>query len=102
MIYWTGGDPTSFVMIQGSGVSATGVRSTFSCVERTSAGQFTLPAYVTASLPGSPTGVTVSAATGFFPGSRFQTSGLDYGFLSYCSPTSALCIGNFYYYYDDY
>jgi hypothetical protein len=101
-VSWRGGDPTSFVVIQGAGVSPTGVRSTFSCVERTSAGQFALPVYVTASLPGIPTEVAVSAATGFFPGSRFQASGLDYGFLSYCSPTSPVCIGNFYYYYDDY
>jgi uncharacterized protein (TIGR03437 family) len=101
IVTWRGGDPSSYVIIQGTGVSTTGLRSTFSCVERASAGQFALPSYVTASLPGSPTGIVVSAATGFFPGGRFQATGLDYGFLSYCSPTSAMCIGNFFY-YDDY
>jgi hypothetical protein len=101
-VTWSGGDPSSYVVIQGAGVSTIGARSAFSCVERTSAGQFTLPSYVTASLLGNQTEIAVSAATGFFPGSRFQSSGLDYGFLSFCSPTSAICIGNFFNYFDDF
>lgn len=99
---WQGGDPSSYVVIQGMGVATTGMRNTFSCVERTSAGQFTLPSYVTASLPGVPIVGSVSAAAGFFPGSRFQTPGLDYGFLSFCSPISATCSGNFFFYFDDF
>ena len=99
-VTWQGGDPSAYLVIQGSGQSAT-ARSTFSCVERTSAGQFTVPPYVTASLPGSPSNIVVSAATGFSPASRFQAPGLDYGFLSFCSPLNAFCTANFYYYYDD-
>ena len=101
-VRWTGGDPSSYLVIQGAGASTTGARSTFSCVERTGAGQFTLPSYVTASLPGNPTEIVTSAATGLFPGGLFQAPGLDYGFLSFCSPTTALCIGNFFNYFDDF
>jgi hypothetical protein len=91
LVQWQGGDPAGYVVIQGSAQSASGVTTNFSCVERTSAGQFALPSVVTSSLPGAPSGVTVVVAAGTGAQNRFKAVGLDLAFFSFCSPTSALC-----------
>jgi uncharacterized protein (TIGR03437 family) len=91
VVKWQGGDPTGYVVIQGSAQSGSGVTTNFSCVERTSTGQFALPPVVMASLPGAPSGVTAGAAAGTAAQNRFKAMGLDLAFFSFCSPVSALC-----------
>jgi uncharacterized protein (TIGR03437 family) len=87
-ITWTGGDPTGYVTITGSSfavVGSSGVGASFSCQAPTSAGNFTIPAYVLLSLP-------ASSSTGGFaiPGSlsvgtssalkQFTATGIDIGY----------------------
>ena len=95
-VQWTGGDPTGYVVIQGAAQSASGVNSSFTCVERTSAGQFTVPPVVMSSLPGSPNGVTALVAAGTAAQNQFKAVGLDLAFFSFCSPTSTLCNGPYF------
>jgi hypothetical protein len=90
-VIWRGGDPQGYVVIQGSAQSPAGASTNFSCVERTSAGQFAIPPYLLASLPAPPGGVTAMTAAGTSPQNRFQARGLDFGFFSFCSPLTALC-----------
>jgi len=98
-VNWRGGDPTGYVVIQGSGQSATGVTASFSCVERAGAIQFTVPPYVIASLPGSPTDISALIAAGSSAQNRFKATGLDIGYFNFCSPSSALCGVRYFYYY---
>jgi len=96
-VAWRGGDSQGYVLIQGSALSPVGASTNFSCVERTSAGQFAIPAYLLASLPAPPGGVTATIAAGTSPQNRFQARGLDLGFFSFCSPVGALCSPAAYY-----
>ena len=98
-VNWRGGDPQGYVVIQGSAQSPAGTSTNFSCVERTSAGQFAIPSYLLASLPAPPAGVTAMTAAGSSPQNRFQARGLDFGFFSFCSPLSALCSPSYYFEY---
>jgi hypothetical protein len=98
-VNWHGGDPAGYVVVQGSALSTAGVRTSFSCVERASAGQFTVPAYVLSSLPTSPSDLVALVAAGSSAQNRFKAPGLDLGYFSFCSPSSALCNGLFDYYY---
>jgi hypothetical protein len=95
-VNWQGGDPTGYVVIQGSVKSASGVPTNFTCVERTSAGQFALPPVVMSSLPGAPSGVTAVVAAGTAAQNRFKAAGLDLAFFSFCSPISGLCNGPYF------
>ena len=67
-------------------------------MERSSAGQFTVPPYVLSSLPASPTDISALIAAGSSPQNRFKAPGLDLGYFSFCSPTSPLCTVFFDYY----
>jgi hypothetical protein len=96
VVNWQGGDPTGYVVIQGSAQSASGVTANFTCVERTSAGQFTLPRVVTSRLPGTPSGITATVAAGTAAQNRFKAAGLDLAFFSFCSPVSGLCRGPYF------
>lgn len=65
-VNWTGGDPNGFIQIYGfssSAVSENAVTGFFSCLERSSAGSFNVPAAILLALPPSPAG----SATGFTP-----------------------------------
>jgi hypothetical protein len=95
-VQWQGGDPTGYVVIQGAAQSASGVTANFTCVERTSIGQFAVPPVVMSSLPGSPGGVTALLAAGTAAQNRFKAAGLDLAFFSFCSPKSALCNGPYF------
>lgn len=95
-VNWRGGDPAGYVAIQGSAPSTPGVRTSFSCVERASAGQFTVPPYVLSSLPASPSEISALIVAGSSPQNRFKAPGLDLGYFSFCSPLSALC-GSWYF-----
>jgi uncharacterized protein (TIGR03437 family) len=93
-VSWRGGDPTAYVAIQGSAQSsATGARAGFSCVERASASQFTVPSFVLSSLPASPGDISAQIATGSSPQNRFRAPGLDLGYFYFCSASSAPCSG---------
>jgi uncharacterized protein (TIGR03437 family) len=99
-VNWKGGDQQGYVVVQGSAPTTAGTSTNFTCVERTSAGQFAIPSYLLSSLPATPVGVTVLTPAGMSPQNRFQARGLDYGFLSFCSPQSQLCMPGQYFYYD--
>ena len=85
-ITWTGGDPNSYVYITGSSVNITNNSgASFVCLERVSAGGFTVPPPVLLALPASggaqfPTG-TLSVGS-FSTPSRFTAPGLDAGFVT--------------------
>lgn len=97
LVTWSGGDPSKeYVTIFGaSGMDTTGegdvVGSLFFCIERNSAGRFTVPSYVLQALPTSPvmsevpTGLLAVGSGG--EGNRFTASGLDYGTIQYSSTT---------------
>jgi uncharacterized protein (TIGR03437 family) len=95
-VKWQGGDPTGYVVIQGSAQSTSGVTTNFTCVERTSSGQFAVPPVVMSSLPGAPNGITALTAAGTAAQNRFKAAGLDVAFFSFCSPISALCNGPYF------
>jgi hypothetical protein len=98
-ITWTGGDPSSFVNIDGGNfnlVGSSAVGASFHCEAPISAGTFTIPAIVLLSLPGGggtsvggitiPTGsLSVGAST--VP-TTFTAPGLDLGYVSASSSTS--------------
>jgi len=93
LVTWTGGDPNGFTYIAGGSVNAANTASaTFVCFERTSAGQFTIPASVLLALPASGTQVGFSLGTlivGTVTTPTFFTaSGLDIGSTSYVSTVS--------------
>ena len=53
-VKWSGGDPNSYVSIVGVSTNVTGnvtLSGNFTCTERISAGQFTVPPYVTLAMP---------------------------------------------------
>ena len=98
-VSWRGGDPAGYVVMQGSAQTTSGVNANFVCVERTAAGQFALPPHVVSSLPGVPGDVSAMIAAGSSPQNRFKATGLDIGYLNFCSPSTPLCNGSFYYGY---
>jgi hypothetical protein len=98
-VNWRGGDPAGYVVIQGSAQSPAGARTSFACVERAGAGQFTVPPYVLSSLPATPSDISALIAAGSSSQNRFKAPGLDLGYFSFCSPSSALCSGFFDYYW---
>ena len=88
-ITWSGGDPNAFVFITGYSVSADNVGATFTCTERVSAGQFTVPSFVLSALPpsGSSEGVPLGGllvGTTPLPGpNKFTAPGLDAAYFIY-------------------
>ncbi len=85
-IAWTGGNPSGYVIVQGSGLMNPIVPNVnFVCTERVAAGQFTVPQEVLLSLPADPAGhpspvSAVSPVTAIF-----RARGLDIGQFSYIS-----------------
>jgi uncharacterized protein (TIGR03437 family) len=90
-VNWRGGDPAGYVVIQGSAQSPGSASATFTCVERTAAGQFAVPPYVLSMVPVNAGDVRAFVAAGTSPQNRFKATGLDVGYFSFCSPMSALC-----------
>jgi uncharacterized protein (TIGR03437 family) len=82
-VTWTGGAPSTFVTINGTSVSGTTYGS-FTCIAPVSAGQFTVPGYVTSALPAGTGGLSVYNTTNY---QTFAASGIDlgisYGYVSY-------------------
>jgi hypothetical protein len=78
-VNWTAGDPNGYVAIEGVSASST-LFAIFVCVEKASAGTFTVPGYITAAMPVGTGGVDVSQT-----GSpvRFAAPGIDAGYFSY-------------------
>jgi hypothetical protein len=75
-VTWTGGDPNTYVFIDGSSSSATASASFF-CYAPTSAGQFTVPSYILLALPAGSNG---SLGVGnYAPATSFTASGLTSG-----------------------
>jgi hypothetical protein len=75
-VTWSGGTSGSFVIIMGESSSSNGGGS-FTCFAPQSAGSFTVPAFVTASLPAGTGSLSIENGTNFVP---FSASGLDSGF----------------------
>ncbi|MDQ2900557.1 MAG: hypothetical protein M3Y07_12280 [Acidobacteriota bacterium] len=89
-VTWTGGDPNAYVSIGGFAFSGTTnpVGAEFSCVEKVSAGQFTVPPVILLALPASttvgPAGFSVnslSVGTSTLP-VKFSAPGLDVGYAT--------------------
>jgi uncharacterized protein (TIGR03437 family) len=75
-IAWTGGGSGSYVLITGNSVSTDGLSTgSFSCTAPVAAGQFTVPAYVLATLPAGTGSITVNSNVY----STFSATGLDLG-----------------------
>jgi uncharacterized protein (TIGR03437 family) len=88
-VKWSGGDPNSFVSIIGSSYNIVGnvtLIGNFSCAERISAEQFTIPSFVTLALPATvgkpplPAIGTISLWT--YALSRIQVPGVDLALFS--------------------
>jgi hypothetical protein len=76
-ITWSGGASGSYVLISGSSTNeTTGANGSFTCITNQSAGSFTVPGYITSSLPAGTGTLDVEDAASFGP---FKASGLDYG-----------------------
>ncbi|MBZ2183672.1 MAG: hypothetical protein K7J46_03100 [Bryobacter sp.] len=88
-VNWTGGDASSFAQIYGfslSGSEDDAVGGFFSCLERASAGTFTVPPAVLLALPPSPSGAALFPLSTLGVGGvsaprEFTAPGLDYGVI---------------------
>jgi hypothetical protein len=77
-INWSGGAPGSFVVITGSSSSSSaGTFGSFLCYAPQSALTFTVPAYVTGTLPAGSGSLSVENGTSF---TSFSATGIDSGF----------------------
>ncbi len=75
-INWSGGTPGSYVVITGDSSGANGTSGSFVCYAPQSALTFTVPAYVTGTLPAGTGSLTVENGTNFV---SFSASGIDNG-----------------------
>jgi hypothetical protein len=87
-VTWTGGAANDYVSVTGSSITGL-AEAAFICVERATAGQFTVPSFILQSLPVSDVrngdtqgGLSVSS----IGGSPFTVAGLD---LAYFTSSSA-------------
>ncbi|MGA3016923.1 MAG: hypothetical protein ABSF62_07365 [Bryobacteraceae bacterium] len=80
-VSWTGGSSGTYVIIGGSSsatVSGQSVSGSYTCIAPVSAGSFTVPSYVLATLPAGSGATSVSNYTNY---QTFTASGLDSGVL---------------------
>lgn len=95
-ITWTGGDPTSYVVVTGSTTNMTNAVSSFSCLERASVGRLTVPRDVLAAMLPSPPSPGAPIPTGqliifnYKMPVKFTASGIDNGNISYYTGDVAL------------
>jgi hypothetical protein len=81
-ITWSGADPAGGVLIVGVALdSQAGVALSFSCLERATAGHFTIPSFILLAAPVTPAAILTVQAVG--PPVRFSTSGMDFGTFTY-------------------
>ncbi len=74
---WTGGGTGTFVIMSGSSTSATsGISASYTCIAPVEAGTFTVPSYITNSLPAGSGSSTIENSTPF---KTFTATGLDFG-----------------------
>jgi uncharacterized protein (TIGR03437 family) len=76
-VNWSGGAPGSFVVITGSSQGSGGTFGSFLCYAPQSALTFTVPAYVTGTLPAGSGTLSVENGTSF---TSFSATGIDSGF----------------------
>jgi uncharacterized protein (TIGR03437 family) len=77
-ITWNGGEPGTFVMISGNS-SPGGVTASFTCLAPESPTQFSVPGYVTATMPAGSGTLAVANFTNY---SSFTATGLDTGYAA--------------------
>jgi len=76
-VNWTGGAPGSYVIIEGNAFDLnTGASGNFTCVANQSALTFTVPGYVTSTLPAASGTLGVENVSNY---NTFSASGLDFG-----------------------
>jgi hypothetical protein len=76
-VNWTGGAPGTYVIISGNSLNlSAGVSGSFTCVAPQSALTFTVPSYVTLTLPAGTGSLDVENGSSF---GTFTASGLDHG-----------------------
>ncbi len=95
LVTWTGGDPNGQVIITGTSITNTtaSLGSAFVCIERASAGRFSVPSLVLLSLPASSTSTAAGSIGGIMAVSSgvsttFKASGLDQGSFSSSASTA--------------
>lgn len=88
-VTWSGGDPDGNVIIIGSSATASPVVGAgFICIEKTSAGQFTVPPSVLLAMPATGTeAIGVLAVSGTSGLTTFTATGLDAGSVSASATT---------------
>jgi hypothetical protein len=75
-VNWTGGATESYVIISGNSTGSSGVYGGFTCYAPQSALQFTVPPYVTGTLPAGTGTLSVENNANF---GKFTATGIDYG-----------------------
>ena len=75
-VTWTGGASGTYVIINGNSSSTAGAYASFTCIAPLSAGQFTVPSYITMALPAGTGSVTVENSTNY---QTFSASGINNG-----------------------
>lgn len=74
---WSGGDPSSFVIMNGDSTSsASGLSASYTCIAPASALSFTVPSYITNTLPAGNGSSSIENSTAF---KTFTATGLDFG-----------------------
>jgi uncharacterized protein (TIGR03437 family) len=93
-ITWSGADPAGGVLISGLAMDPqAGVALTFGCLERATAGHFTIPSFILLAAPVTQAAILSVQAVG--PLIRFSTSGLDFGTFQYSTGFSRnISLGN--------
>jgi uncharacterized protein (TIGR03437 family) len=92
-VTWTGGDPAKeYVLVGAMSFDTTReVGAGITCVERASAGRFTIPAWLLSTLPASglfpgtslPKGIVSVSTLSIVEPARFQAQGIDVGYFGY-------------------
>jgi uncharacterized protein (TIGR03437 family) len=75
-VAWAGGASGSYVLVEGSSSSASGVSGSYYCITTQDAGQLTVPSYI---LLGLPAGTGTTLIENITSETTFAASGLDYG-----------------------
>jgi len=79
-VTWSGGDPNGLTMVAGSSSAFKSAGISFICAAPTSAGQFTVPAYILLAIP--PGSVGTLAVGSVAPAVPFTALGLDAGYAT--------------------
>jgi hypothetical protein len=95
-VTWSGGDPNGFVVVLGASlisVEGLGILTTFECTQNNSAGQFTIPGYITYNMSANAGTQGEIAVVGTSAATPLSAPGLDTGVVTYMSGPPGKNIG---------